>query len=133
MTPVNGSLFLGKTPFYAESGGQVGDHGILQQKGNTWKVVDVQKMGDSIIHICEAENNNLNNIVPDKSIITASVDENSAYQNKQSYCPHLMHEALRQVLGEHVTQAGSLVNPENVRFDFTHFEKVSDAQLEGKI
>ena len=124
-------FILDTTPFYAESGGQVGDHGILQQNDNTWNVVDVQKMGDSIIHICEAENKNLKNIVPDNSTITASVDEKSRLSTTNNHtAAHLMHEALRQVLGEHVTQAGSLVNPEILRFDFTHFEKVSDTQLE---
>ena len=124
-------FILDTTPFYAESGGQVGDHGILQQNDNTWNVVDVQKMGDSIIHICEAENKNLKNITPDNSTITASVDEKSRLSTTNNHtAAHLMHEALRQVLGEHVTQAGSLVNPEMLRFDFTHFEKVSDTQLE---
>ena len=124
-------FILDTTPFYAESGGQVGDHGILQQNDNTWNVVDVQKMGDSIIHICEAENKKLKNIVPDNSSITASVDEKSRLSTTNNHtAAHLMHEALRQVLGEHVTQAGSLVNPEMLRFDFTHFEKVSDTQLE---
>ena len=124
-------FILDTTPFYAESGGQVGDHGILQQNDNTWNVVDVQKMGDSIIHICEAENKNLKKIVPDNSTITASVDEKSRLSTTNNHtAAHLMHEALRQVLGEHVTQAGSLVNPEMLRFDFTHFEKVSDTQLE---
>ena len=124
-------FILDTTPFYAESGGQVGDHGILQQNDNTWNVVDVQKMGDSIIHICEAENKNLKNIVPDNSTITASVDEKSRLSTTNNHtAAHLMHEALRQVLGEHVTQAGSLVNTEILRFDFTHFEKVSETKLE---
>jgi len=124
-------FILDTTPFYAESGGQVGDHGILKQNDNTWNVVDVQKMGDSIIHICESENKSLKNIVPDNSTITASVDEKSRLSTTNNHtAAHLMHEALRQVLGEHVTQAGSLVNPEILRFDFTHFEKVSDTQLE---
>ena len=124
-------FILATTPFYAESGGQVGDHGIMQQNENTWNVVDVQKMGDSIIHICETENKNSINIVPDNSTITASVDEKSRLSTTNNHtAAHLMHEALRQVLGEHVTQAGSLVNPEILRFDFTHFEKVSDTQLE---
>jgi len=124
-------FILDTTPFYAESGGQVGDHGILQQNDNTWYVLDVQKMGDSIIHICEAENKNLKKIVPDNSKISASVDEKLRLSTTNNHtAAHLMHEALRQVLGEHVTQAGSLVSPEILRFDFTHFEKVSDTQLE---
>mgnify|MGYP001335569208 FL=1 len=102
-----------------------------KQNDSNWNVVDVQKMGDSIIHICEAKNKNLKNIVPDNSTITASVDEKSRLSTTNNHTTaHLMHEALRQVLGEHVTQAGSLVNPQMLRFDFTHFEKVSDTQLE---
>ena len=124
-------FILDTTPFYAESGGQVGDHGILQQNDNTWNVVDVQKMGDSIIHICETDNKNLKNIATDNSTINASVDEKSRLSTSNNHtAAHQMHAALRQVLGEHVTQAGSLVNPEILRFDFTHFEKVSDTQLE---
>ena len=119
------------TPFYAESGGQVGDHGKLQQNENTWNVVDVQKMGDSIIHICEAENHGGKNMFPDDSTFTATVDEKLRLTTTNNHtAAHLLHEALRQILGEHVTQAGSLVNPEILRFDFTHFEKVSDIQLE---
>ena len=124
-------FILDTTPFYAESGGQIGDQGVLKQNNNTWNVLDVQKMGDSIIHICEAENKRSNNIVPDNSRITASVDEKSRLSTTNNHtAAHLMHEGLRQVLGEHVTQAGSLVNPEMLRFDFTHSEKVSDAQIE---
>ena len=124
-------FILETTPFYAESGGQVGDHGILQQNDKIWNVLDVQKMGDSIIHMCEAKNKNLKNIIPDNSTITASVDQKSRLSTTNNHtAAHLMHEALRQVLGEHVSQAGSLVNQEMLRFDFTHFEKVSDIQLE---
>ncbi len=124
-------FILDTTPFYAESGGQIGDQGFLQQNNNTWKVLDVQKMGDSIIHICEAENKRSKNIVPNNSKITASVDEKSRLSTTNNHtAAHLMHEGLRKVLGNHVTQAGSLVNREMLRFDFTHFEKVSDTQIE---
>ncbi len=124
-------FILDTTPFYAESGGQVGDHGFLKQNDNTWKVIDVQKMGDSIIHICEAADKNLKKIIPNNSTITASIDKKYRLLTTNNHtAAHLMHEALRQVLGEHVSQAGSLVNQKMLRFDFTHVEKVSDTQLE---
>ena len=130
-------FILDITPFYAESGGQVGDHGTLEQTGGiggdrkTWNVVDVQKQGDSIIHFCEAGNPGGSNAAPNNSKMNATVNENLRLSTTNNHtAAHLMHEALRQVLGEHVTQAGSLVNPEILRFDFTHFEKVSEGQLE---
>ena len=123
------------TPFYAESGGQVGDHGTLEQNGKKWNVVDVQKQGDSIIHYCEQissnDKNDATDLSPDDSKMTAVVDEKLRLSTTNNHtAAHLMHEALRQVLGEHVNQAGSLVNPEILRFDFTHFEKVTEVQQE---
>ena len=130
-------FILDITPFYAESGGQIGDHGTLEQSGKSagdkkiWNVVDVQKQGDSIIHFCEAVSPGKGNDAPDDSPMTATVDEKLRLSTTNNHTSaHLMHEALRQVLGEHVTQAGSLVNPDILRFDFTHFEKVSVEQLE---
>ena len=132
-------FILDVTPFYAESGGQVGDHGTLEQNGKKWDVVDVQKQGDSIIHFCEKQSSEVEKnspesspeFTPDDSPLTAVVDEELRLSTTNNHtAAHLMHEALRQVLGEHVNQAGSLVNPEILRFDFTHFEKVSETQLE---
>ncbi len=132
-------FILDVTPFYAESGGQVGDHGTLEQNGKKWNVVDVQKQGDSIIHFCEKQSSEVENnspesspeFTPDDSPVSAVVDEELRLSTTNNHtAAHLMHEALRQVLGEHVNQAGSLVNPEILRFDFTHFEKVSETQLE---
>ncbi len=122
---------LNKTPFYAESGGQVSDYGTLKQNNRLWNVVDVQKQGDSIVHFCEASNFDDKNNLPDNSTILASIDKDKRLSTTNNHTSaHLMHEALKQVLGEHVNQAGSLVNSEMLRFDFTHFEKVSDLQLE---
>ena len=122
---------LNKTPFYAESGGQVSDFGTLKQNSNQWNVVDVQKQGDSIVHFCETSNSDDKNNLPDNSPILASIDEEKRLSTTNNHTTaHLMHEALKQVLGNHVNQAGSLVNSEMLRFDFTHFEKVSDLQLE---
>jgi len=132
-------FILDITPFYAESGGQVGDQGTLEQNGKKWNVVDVQKQGDSIIHFCEkksseVKNNSLETSLEytlDDSPLTAVVDEKLRLATTNNHtAAHLMHEALRQVLGEHVNQAGSFVSPEILRFDFTHFEKVSEEQME---
>ena len=132
-------FILDVTPFYGESGGQVGDQGTLEQNGKKWNVVDVQKQGDSVIHFCEYHSSEVENnspestpeSTPDNSPLTAVVNEELRLSTTNNHtAAHLMHEALRQVLGEHVNQAGSLVNPEILRFDFTHFEKVSEVQLE---
>jgi len=132
-------FILDVTPFYAESGGQVGDHGTFEQNGKKWNVVDVQKQGESIIHFCEKQSSEVKNnspenspeFTPDDSPLIAVVDMEPRLSTTNNHtAAHLMHEALRQVLGEHVNQAGSMVNPEILRFDFTHFEKVSEAQLE---
>ena len=130
-------FILDTTPFYAESGGQIGDNGTIEQSQNSmgnrkiWNVVDVQKQGDSIIHFCESVNSKEKSDPPDDSLITATVNEKIRLSTTNNHTSaHLMHEALRQVLGEHVTQAGSLVNSEILRFDFTHFEKVSEEELE---
>ena len=132
-------FILDVTPFYAESGGQVGDHGTFEQNGKKWNVVDVQKQGESIIHFCEKQSSEVKNnapenspeFTPDDSPLIAVVDMEPRLSTTNNHtAAHLMHEALRQVLGEHVNQAGSMVNPEILRFDFTHFEKVSESQLE---
>jgi alanyl-tRNA synthetase len=136
-------FILDVTPFYAESGGQVGDHGTFEQNGKKLNVVDVQKQGESIIHFCEKQSSEVKNhasenspeftpeFTPDDSPLIAVVDMEPRLSTTNNHTAvHLMHEALRQVLGEHVNQAGSMVNPEILRFDFTHFEKVSESQLE---
>jgi len=132
-------FILDVTPFYAESGGQVGDHGTFEQNGKKWNVVDVQKQGESIIHFCEKQSSEVKKnspesspeFTPDDSPLIAVVEMEPRLSTTNNHtAAHLMHEALRQVLGEHVNQAGSMVNAEILRFDFTHFEKVSEAQLE---
>ena len=124
-------IILDRTPFYAESGGQVADLGILQQNDIKWSVVDVQKHGDSIVHFCNFFDPADKEKILDNSIIYASIDESVRMKTTNNHtAAHLMHEALKQVLGEHVNQAGSLVNSEMLRFDFTHFEKVKNPQLE---
>ncbi|MBF0278354.1 MAG: alanine--tRNA ligase [SAR324 cluster bacterium] len=117
-------IILDHTPFYAESGGQVGDQGSLFQASSEWKVVDVQKDGDAIVHICEGEK------APKDILTKAEVNSNLRLPTTYNHtATHLLQTALRRVLGTHVNQAGSVVHPEYLRFDFTHFEKLSEEQL----
>ena len=112
-------VILDKTPFYAESGGQVGDIGIIKEENATLKVVDVKKDNESIVHICEGTINNYHenyHCIVDK--------EHRESVKKNHTATHLMHKALKKVLGSHVNQAGSLVHPDYLRFDLTHFEKL---------
>jgi len=117
-------LVLEATPFYAESGGQVGDKGWLQVGNAVVEVVDTKKDNDLIIHFTESIPADLSGEV------TAKVDtkkrKNTALHHSAT---HLLHAALRKVLGNHVAQKGSLVNEEHLRFDFSHFSKVTDEEI----
>ncbi|KIC89683.1 alanyl-tRNA synthetase [Flavihumibacter sp. ZG627] len=120
-------LVLSVTPFYAESGGQVGDTGVLMFEGEPIRVVDTKKENDLIIHFVEKLPVNISGIV------TAKVDRDKRNKTEAHHsATHLLHAALRKVLGPHVAQKGSLVNDEHLRFDFSHFAKVSDDEL-GRI
>ena len=120
-------VVLAETPFYAEAGGQLGDRGKIVGKDFELEVIDTQKEGDEIVHLCRA---------PDELEITdahvwARVDKQWRLPTMYNHtATHLLHAALRRVLGEHVTQAGSLVAPDRLRFDFTHFKKIERQQLE---
>ncbi len=121
-----GALVLDKTPFYAESGGQAGDCGYLELGSNRIEVGDCQKQGASHLHIVKV----LEGAVSIGDVLTARVDANVRQATALNHsATHLMHAALRKVLGEHVTQKGSLVDSERLRFDFSHFEPVSREQL----
>jgi alanyl-tRNA synthetase len=123
-----GMVILDQTPFYAESGGQVGDTGRLQGDNGVFTVVDTQKQGHGInAHVGKLERGELK--VGDK--VKAEVDA----QRRQAIvinhsATHLLHAALRQVLGEHVAQKGSLVEPQRLRFDFSHFEPMTTEELQ---
>ncbi len=117
-------VVLETTPFYAESGGQVGDKGWLEIGGQTVAVVDTKKDNDLIIHFTEAIPAELSGRV------TAKVDAAKRKETTLHHsATHLLHAALRKVLGTHVAQKGSLVNEEHLRFDFSHFAKVTDKEM----
>tara|TARA_B100001175_G_scaffold253898_1_gene221549 strand:+ start:1 stop:1341 length:1341 start_codon:yes stop_codon:yes gene_type:complete len=117
-------LVLDRTPFYAESGGQVGDIGCIEDNGTKLNVINVVKENNTHIHICEGSFD-MENI-----IVKCAVD--SSYRSavkKNHTATHLMHKALKTILGDHVNQAGSLVHPDYLRFDLTHFDKISNHEL----
>lgn len=117
-------LVLSRTPFYAESGGQVGDTGVIEANGKSVHITDTQKENNLIVHFCDKLPEN------PEAQFTARVNFNRrSLITKNHSATHLMHAALRKVLGTHVAQKGSLVNEEYTRFDFSHFAKVSDEEL----
>ncbi|MGF1644830.1 MAG: alanine--tRNA ligase [Thiotrichales bacterium] len=120
-----GVVILDRTPFYAESGGQVGDHGTLRSAAGTFTVRDTQKRGHAIAHLGVAAGR-----IAVGDTLSAEVDaaRRQAIVLNHS-ATHLMHAALRNVLGEHVQQKGSLVTPERLRFDFSHYEPMTREQI----
>lgn len=122
-----GMVVLDRTPFYAESGGQVGDTGVLALGDNEFLVEDTQKLASGVfVHIGTFSGDVLR--IGDSVVcqIDAAKQASTALNHSAT---HLLHAALRQVLGDHVQQKGSLVDPERLRFDFSHFEPVSPEQL----
>ncbi|SFR41297.1 alanyl-tRNA synthetase [Marinobacter daqiaonensis] len=119
-------IVLERTPFYAESGGQVGDTGLLTWSGGRFQVNDTRKEGDNHLHIgTVVEGEFFSGLEVD-----ARIDHQRREDTKKNHsATHLMHAALRNVLGDHVSQKGSLVDPDKLRFDFSHFEPVSAEQL----
>ncbi|WP_143309828.1 alanine--tRNA ligase [Chitinophaga vietnamensis] len=117
-------LVLGQTPFYAESGGQVGDTGVLHFGDDIIHITDTKKENNLTIHF--ADKLPANPAAPVKAVVAKDKRSNTARHHSAT---HLLHAALRQVLGTHVAQKGSLVNAESLRFDFSHFAKVTDEEL----
>ena len=117
-------IVLESTPFYAESGGQTGDAGTITVKNNRINIIDTKKENDLIIHFAEEIGSDMNG--------EAIAEVNPEKRKKTSVhhsVTHLMHSALRLVLGTHVAQKGSMVNEEQLRFDFSHFAKVTDEEI----
>ena len=119
-------LVLDSTSFYAESGGQTGDNGVIEWNGGSIEVTDTVKQGQHFVHHCELVSGRLSVGDEVQTIVNGSLRSDSA---KNHSATHILHEAMRRVLGDHVTQKGSLVNPERLRFDFSHSEPVSTEQL----
>ncbi len=123
----DGAVVLSATPFYAESGGQIGDTGILVEIDKLFRVDDTRKSGNANVHFGSVEQGELK--VGDKIEAVVDADRRQAIRLNHS-ATHLMHAALRHVLGDHVTQKGSLVAPDRLRFDFSHYEGVTAEQLQ---
>ena len=117
-------VVLSKTPFYAEGGGQVGDTGTLKINGESIKVIDTKKENNLIIHFVDR--------LPDnkEGLVEAVIDSKKRSLTENNHtATHLLHAALKQVLGTHVQQKGSLVKDEYLRFDFSHFQKLTDEEV----
>src|SRR3954452_21080224 len=126
-TGESGSIVLNQTPFYAESGGQVGDTGLLSGEGVRFRVTDTQKKaGDLFVHIGTVEQGTLK--VGTALQLEVDHGRRSSIRAHHS-ATHLLHEALRQVLGDHIAQRGSLVAPDRLRFDFVHPKPITAEEL----
>lgn len=122
-----GLVVFKQTPFYPEGGGQIGDRGILLGKDLKIYVTDTKKSDDIIVHFINVNSG----ILSEDNVLEAKVDRLNRIGSARNHSvTHLLHQALRDVLGEHVSQAGSLVMPEKLRFDFTHFSQVTEEELQ---
>ena len=114
-----------KTPFYAEGGGQVGDSGVLNLDSSSIKILNTIKENDTIIHLMDSLPKSI------KNDFSLSVDKKTRLSNSCNHtATHLLHQALRFVLGTHVQQKGSMVSQSHLRFDFSHFSKLSNKQID---
>ncbi|PHS69563.1 MAG: alanine--tRNA ligase [Methylophaga sp.] len=121
-----GVIVLDRSPFYAESGGQAGDLGQISSNTANFDVKDTRKQGKAFTHVGLCENGSFK--VGDQ--VTAHIDEHNRLATVLNHsATHLLHAALQQILGDHVTQKGSLVNAQRLRFDFSHFEPVNEQHL----
>ncbi len=117
-------LVFNLTPFYPEGGGQVGDTGVIESQKETIAVVDTKKENNLIVHFIDELPKDVN------ASFVAKVNASDRKASERNHtATHLLHESLRMVLGEHVVQKGSLVNPNYMRFDFTHFSKIEKSDL----
>ena len=118
-------IVLNTTPFYPEGGGQVGDKGVLVAANETIQIIDTKKENNLIVHFSKQLPENVN------ALFEAKVNQDlRSLSSRNHSATHLMHHALRSILGTHVEQKGSLVNPNYLRFDFSHFTKLTEAELQ---
>src|SRR5690606_5233171 len=123
----NTLVILDKSPFYVESGGQTDDLGKIKIDKQSYEVVDVIKIENQVVHILNSDNAALKV----GSDVVAEVDENRRWDIMRNHSvTHFLHKALRTVLGTHVQQAGSYVGPDRLRFDFTHFAKLTSDDIQ---
>ncbi len=124
----NAEIFTDQTPFYGETGGQVGDTGVIEGEGFLFEVWDTQRPDENLItHIGKLKKGTIR--VNDS--VHLKVEKNTRRATEANHsATHLLNAALHSVLGDHVKQAGSLVNPERLRFDFTHFSRIEDHELD---
>ncbi len=121
-----GFLLLDKTPFYGETGGQIGDTGTISSKNGHVKVLDTKKINSHFIHSIKVATGQITK----GEKVTCSVDgERRRAIMRNHTATHLLHKALKEVLGDHVKQSGSVVDPERLRFDFTHFSAVTREEM----
>jgi alanyl-tRNA synthetase len=127
-TGAHGAIVLNQTPFYGESGGQVGDEGLIKgPKGALFRVTDTQKkLGDLFVHVGKVEKGSFK--VGDHVELEVDHANRGAIRSNHS-ATHLLHEALRQILGTHVAQKGSMVSPDRLRFDFSHTKPMSPEEV----
>jgi alanyl-tRNA synthetase len=127
---INGKtlVVLDKTPFYVEAGGQINDYGTITLNGETLNVIDLKKINNQVVHVLENENNVE---LKKGEKVLVKVDRKRRLDIMRNHsATHLLHAALRKVLGNHVKQAGSYVGPDRLRFDFSHFQKLTEDELQ---
>ncbi|UCH66936.1 MAG: alanine--tRNA ligase [Ignavibacterium sp.] len=120
-------IILNRTPFYVEAGGQIDDTGSLIIENQDFNVVDLTKVEDNIVHVVQSEEED---IISENKTVLAEVDRLRRWDIMRNHtATHFLHSALRKILGTHVQQAGSYVGPDHLRFDFTHYSKLSPEEL----
>ncbi len=127
-SPNKNMLILDNTPFYAEAGGQVGDAGVISSEGFEFQVEDTKKEGDAIIHVGKVTKGKIEDVINKQVLARVDIERRNAIKRNHT-ATHLLHKALRDTLGEHVNQSGSLVAPDRLRFDCTYFKALDEAEL----
>lgn len=123
-----GTIVLLHTPFYAQSGGQVGDKGLIQSPSGVFKVEDTQKMGEAVVHLGVMQAGEIQKSQTVQAIVDAPLRQATRLNHSAT---HLLHAALKEIIGSHVVQKGSLVEPTRLRFDFSHFSPLTSEEIKA--